>query len=227
MVALAALATGSVAIVALGVACGSSSTLRGSGIPVSQGRDLPPFSSFELAGSNNVTIHVGTKQSVVVHADSNLLDRITTKVRAGRLVVSNTSGSFSTGSPMIVEISVPSLTALRLTGSGNIAADGVKTPTMTVALQGSGNVSASGEATRLDVTLGGSGNARLAGVAARDVHAVLSGSGTIFVQATNSLRASISGSGSGTIFYLGHPKHLTSTVTGSGTILQGSDGAGT
>ena len=34
--------------------------------------------------------HVGGEQSVVVHADGNLLDRVTTRVRGGKLVIGNT-----------------------------------------------------------------------------------------------------------------------------------------
>jgi hypothetical protein len=46
----------------------SSSSVQGSGVEAAQRRELQPFSSVELAGSNNVVVHVGGKQSVVVHA---------------------------------------------------------------------------------------------------------------------------------------------------------------
>ena len=44
---------------------------------------------------------------MVVKADDNLIDRVTTHVRSGRLVIGNTPGSFSTESPMSVEVGVP------------------------------------------------------------------------------------------------------------------------
>jgi hypothetical protein len=200
---------------------GGSSSLRGSGVPASQVRALPPFRSVELAGSNIVTIHVGGRQSVVVHADRNLLDHVTTEVRAGRLVINNKPGSYASKSPMSVDVAVPSLTALRLSGSGIISADGVNASSMTITLPGSGDVNASGKAARLDVAVGGSGNARLASLPARDARAVIGGSGTIVVNATNSLRAAIPGSG--VIFYLGNPEHVTTSISGSGTILQGAE----
>ena len=65
-----------------------------------------------------MTVRVGGKQSVVVHGDDNLLSRITTRVRAGSLVIGNTSGSFTTKAPMSVDVTVPSLDALALSGSG-------------------------------------------------------------------------------------------------------------
>ena len=102
---------------------------------------------------------------------------------------------------MTVEIGMPSLRALTLSGSGGISAGSVQAQRLSVALSGSGLVRASGTVTRLDVTLDGSGNAQLEQLAARDVHAVLSGSGRIAVHATNTLHASVPGSD--TIAYSG------------------------
>jgi len=197
----------------------SSNGITGSGIAATQARSLAPFTSVLLAGSNNVAIRVGPKQSVVVHADSNLLRVVTTSVRFGILVIGNTPGSFTANSPMSVELNVPSLKGVTLSGSGNVAVTGINTPTMTVTLLGSGNVSASGTTRRLDVIISGSGNAELQQLAARDAHAVVSGSGTIWLTASNSLDASVPGSGA--IFYGGHPGHLTTTITGSGAITGG------
>ena len=86
------------------------STIGGSGVPATETRDVSPFGSVELAGSNNVVIRVGVQQSVVVRADANLLDRVTTEVQSGKLVIANTSASFSSNSPMSVEVNVPTST---------------------------------------------------------------------------------------------------------------------
>ena len=51
----------------------SSSGGQGSGVPATSTRALAGFSGIDLAGSNNVTVVTGARQSVVVHADSNLL----------------------------------------------------------------------------------------------------------------------------------------------------------
>ena len=80
----------------------SSSGVEGSGVAASDTRVVDPFESVELAGSNNVVVRVGEQQSVVVRADDNLLDRVTTEVQSGKLVVGNTPGSFSTNSPRLV-----------------------------------------------------------------------------------------------------------------------------
>ena len=194
----------------------SSSGVEGSGVAASETRHLDPFGSVELAGSNNVVVRVGEQQSVVVRADDNLLDRVTTEVQSGKLVVGNTSGSFSTSSPMSVEVSVPTLSGLTLSGSGNIVVSGVEAESLTVTLQGSGTLTASGTATRLGVTVSGSGMVQFSRLVASDAQAVVSGSGTVFVTATESLDASVPGAG--TIVYAGNPPDVTRSVTGTGAI---------
>ncbi len=195
----------------------SSSTTTGSGIPATQTRHLPRFASVELAGSNNVVVRVGEKQAVVVRADDNLLARVTTKVQAGTLVVANTPGSFATKSPMSVVVTVPTLNALILSGSGNVVATGIHADALTVTLPGSGTFTGSGDAARLDVTVGGSGTVQFTRLVANTVRALVSGSGSIFVTATKSLDASVSGSGS--ILYTGGPSDVTKNVTGTGAII--------
>jgi hypothetical protein len=193
----------------------STSSTRGSGVPMTQSRDVAPFTSIELAGSNNLVVRVGEEQSVVVKADDNLIDRVTTQVQSGTLVIGN-NGSFSTESPMSVDVTVPTLDALTLSGSGNIAIDGIEAESLKVTLPGRGTLTGNGTATRLDVTVSGSGVVQFTHVVATDVQAAVSGSGTIFVTATKSLDAAVSGSGA--ILYAGTPQNVTRSITGSGAI---------
>lgn len=194
-----------------------STAAQGSGVAAAQTRTVSAFSSVELAGTNNVTILVGGKQRVVVRGDDNLLDHVTTTVRDGRLVV-GTRGSFTTASPMSVEIGVPALDALTLSGSGTVTADNIRAQTLSVALIGSGLLRAGGTANRLDVSLAGSGDAQLEQLVARDVHAVLAGSGRILVHATRKLDASVPGTG--TILYSGNPANVKTNVSGQGEITR-------
>lgn len=195
----------------------SSSGIEGSGVSTTQTRHVAAFDGVELAGSNNVVIRVGPKQMVSVTGDDNLVDRVTTEVHAGRLVVGNEPGSFSTNAPMSVDITVPELTTLKLSGSGNIVANGLGADAMSVSLPGSGTLTADGTARRLDVSVDGSGVVRFTEVVATDVRAVVSGSGSVFVTATESLDGTVSGSGA--ILYTGSPTNVAKNVTGSGAIV--------
>jgi len=206
--------------VAVLVRGGGSSTngIQGSGAAVTQTRAVASFTGLDLTGSNNVTVIVGAPQSVVVHADSNLINNVTTGVVAGTLLIGDT-GSFTPRAPMSVDVSVPSLTALTISGSGQVSATGINAARLTVTVSGSGQLQASGTATRLDVTISGSGRAQLSQLTARDVHAIVAGSGLIQVTATTSLDAEIPGSGM--IVYGGNPPQVSTSVSGSGSVTRG------
>jgi hypothetical protein len=196
----------------------TSSGIQGSGVAATQTRTVARFSSLDLAGSNDVTVVVGGRQSVVVRADSNLISHVTTKVMAGTLVIADT-GSFTTRTPMSVEVNVPSLTALNVSGSGRLSVTGINANRLAVAVSGSGLLNAAGTASRLDVILSGSGMAQLNQLTANDVHAVVTGSGLIQVTATKSLDAAVPGTGA--IVYTGNPPQVASSITGTGTVTPG------
>jgi len=120
---------------------------------------------------------------------------------------------------MYVEVSVPSLTVLDLSGSGNITVTGIRASQLTVTVPGSGDIAASGSVARLDISIDGSGDAQFSGLIARNVNAVIAGSGSIFVTATQSLDAKVPGSGA--ILYSGNPARVTTSITGSGAVTPG------
>ena len=196
----------------------NSKAEQGSGVAATETREVPSFTGLVLAGGNNVTVRVGGERSVVVRGDDNLLGRITTQVVDGHLVVGQTPGNVETNSPTGVEVSVPSLDDLRLTGSGVLSVTGIETENMTVTLSGSGIVRASGTATQLDVDLPGSGEAELKELVARDVNAIMSGSGLLLITATESLDASVPGNGA--IIYSGDPADVATNITGNGAVTR-------
>jgi hypothetical protein len=217
VVTVALFALGTVAVVLLAHRHGASPSTGRTGVPAMAIRKVAPFRRVELQGGNVVRIQVGRPQAVVVHADRGLLGRVTTVVHAGTLVIGNEPGSMSSRSPMNVEISVPTVSALLLTGSGSISARGIRAPTLTVEVSGSGVVQAAGRAARLGVSVSGSGDAMVGEVLSRDVTATLGGSGTIVLTATKSLKAWVLGSGS--IIYAGNPAVVDASVPGTGVVV--------
>lgn len=186
-------------------------------IPATRTRSVAQFSRLDLAGSNNVTVTVGGRQSVVVRADSKLINDVTTRVVDGTLTIADT-GSFTATSPMSVEVSVPSLTALELSGSGQISVSGIKAQWLTVTITGNGLLYAIGSTAQLDVTLSGEGTAQLNQLVADNVSALVTGAGLIEVIARASLVAVIPGDGA--IIYGGNPAQVTTSVTGTGTVTR-------
>ena len=203
-----------------GVSPGVSFTDRvsGSGVPVTQARTVPSFRAIDLTGSSSITVRVGRRQSIVVRAEDNLINHVTTDVRDGVLVVSE-RGSFSNHLPLSVDVTVPTLAAVGLIGSGSVDVVGVSAQSFTAELPGSGSLTVSGTVRRLDATLAGSGNMELGDLTARSVTATVPGSGRIHIHPTHTLNASIPGNGQ--IVFSGHPTTVNQIVNGSGVILRG------
>jgi hypothetical protein len=208
------------ALVVLTTACGDDeppSPSEGSGVSVTDTRDVASFTAVELTGANTVTIRVGEALSVAVTGDDNLVDRVTTVVRDDRLVIDDT-GSFETTAPMSVAVSVPALDVVTLSGAGTVTVEGVDGDQFSAELAGDGTLQVGGTAQRSTAVLAGAGTLDLARLVAADATAELAGTGTIRINATSTLDASLSGTG--TILYHGDP---TATVhnTGTGTVAAG------
>jgi hypothetical protein len=211
VVAIAALAA------LVNLAADDGDTMRGSGVEVTDQRELAPFAAIELAGANTVTVRVGPAQAVAVTGDDNLVDNVSTTVRANRLLIDDREG-FDTEAPMSVTVSVPSLDALSLSGMGTVTVVGVTGPEFTADLSGTGTLVVSGSVDRLTATQSGFGTLELGGLAARDVIARLEGTGDVNVQATSTLDATLTGTGS--IVYSGSPS-VTTHNTGVGSVTPG------
>ena len=216
---LACAAIGVGAVVAYGVLRHESSTssvLAGSGVPATDIRSVPAFGGVELAGTNSVRIQVGDEQGVSVSGDDNLVGHVTTHVASGTLVIGNEPGKLVTRRPLRVDVTMPALSTLTLSGSGTVHVTGMDELDVVVVLSGSGIVRARGSTYQLTVTITGSGQADLAALVAGDVVAVVAGTGEIGVTATDSLVAAVPGVGS--IVYGGHPDDVSQAVTGTGAI---------
>jgi preprotein translocase subunit SecG len=189
--------------------------LAGSGVTATQVRHLDPFSAVDLAGANTLVIGVGAVQRVTIRGDDNLLDRITTTVTEGTLDIGN-RGSFRTDAPMSVDITVPSLTGLTLSGSGTVTITGMEAHAFAIRLPGAGTIQASGSVDHLSATIDGAGTILLGDLIARDATVGISGTGTIEVYASGSLDARITGTG--TIQCSGAPSTVARRITGTGSI---------
>ncbi len=194
-----------------------ANSVTGSGKIVSESRNVSGFTAVELAGSADVAVTVGKAESVTVEADDNIVPLIETRVSNGKLVISQKPGTnLLTTSGVHVTVTMKSLDALTLSGSGKMDVSGMSGPQLAVDLPGSGNLTVTGTADRVIITLMGSGNVVCSGLKAHSADVNLQGSGNVMVYADQSLNAKLSGSGN--IRYEGNPPQVTKSVTGSGDI---------
>lgn len=190
-------------------------TIHGSGVAKTETRAVGSFSKINLAGSPEVAVAVGSDPSLSVTTDDNILSNIETRVEGDTLRISS-KGSYSTSLGVKVNITVPALTGVSITGSGNVQATGLKAGEMEASITGSGDITLSGLADDLRAEIVGSGDLRADELTAKLVRVTVTGSGNAVVRPTGELDARVTGSGN--VRYSGQPAQVRKNVTGSGEI---------
>ncbi len=104
---------------------------------------------------------------------------------------------------------------IRHSSSGRVKANLVDGSLISATMSGSGSIVLAGDLNRADYTLNSSGRIDALELVAADVKAKNTGSGTIFLWATELLHATITGSGN--ILYRGQPT-ISFQITGSGSL---------
>jgi hypothetical protein len=205
------------------------------------------FDKIDLAGSPDVIVAVGGQPSVRAEGEAADLERLEIAVVDGELRVSMRPGSSSgwnwgSHRGIIVHVTVPSLQAAAIRGSGDINIDRVQSPAFAATVSGSGdldvgqlrvagnasfNVSGSGGiragggAQRTNASLNGSGDLSLAGFETTDATISLIGSGDVALRATGTAAVQLTGSGDVTI---AGGARCTIAKTGSGDVSCGATG---
>jgi carbon monoxide dehydrogenase subunit G len=216
-----------------------AATVQGSGNSATENRNVAEFQAISTNGSMDLVVRQGAQQ-VQVQADDNLLPMIETYVETGNngatlFVRWKKSSSYWTRSKILVTVSVPKLSALATSGSGDIKLEAFSTPALKVSLSGSGDarlnglttddlgiriagsgdVTGNGKASKLSISIAGSGDVRLAEMRADDVQVQIAGSGDAAINAEKTLSVSIAGSGD--VSYSGNAT-VKSSVAGSGSV---------
>ena len=209
--------------------------ISGEGPIVKRSLDLDNFDRLVLTTNAKVYLRQGSTQSVEVEAQENIIDNLVTEV-SDRTWKIRFDKSVRRYEGMKVYITIPTLTGVRLSGSGNIIGENTFTglDELGVSVSGSGNISLAVEANMIDTHISGSGDISLAG--RTDRHGIsISGSGDIeaYDLVSNECKVRISGSGdcevevkddlevrisgSGDVNYKGRPR-ISSRISGSGDI---------
>jgi hypothetical protein len=189
-------------------------SLTDDGPKTTQTRHVPAFAGVESDSSVDVRLHAGRRQSVQVRAGEKVIDDVHTDVRDGTLHVTFDHHGIGPSS-VVVEASVPRLTAIKSDGSGEVSADGVDADSFAVRSGGSGGVSVAGRADRLVVALDGSGGTDLDDLRARAARVDVRGSGDAEVRADERLDVVVDGSGG--VRYHGNPA-VAKRIDGSGDV---------
>jgi hypothetical protein len=210
--------------------------LEGNGIVRTENRVASGFDEVTSSGDFNVTIVPGSKYTIEITAESNLLPYIETDVVGNSLKIrSRGLYSLRENEPIEIYITTPVLNGIALSGSGFIETGNFMSDDFRVTLSGSGDIDTEVSTEQLKANVSGSGTIFLAGDAYEGefvisgsgkiksynleqsfCQATISGSGDMYVNVSDEIDAHISGSGR--VYFVNYPVVHTS-ISGSGGVV--------
>lgn len=191
-------------------------TVTASGPKKVEVRPLPSYSGIKLDAPAELSYTVTPSPArLAVTTQENILPLLTTTVEDGQLVI-RLDGCVSLHEPIQIEASGPSLSSLRVSGSGSMNVGGLTGESLRVKVSGSGNVVASGRSQGVRVDVSGSGEVDLSNLKAGGIDVSVSGSGDVDAHASDV--ATVDLSGSGKVRITGNPAQRDVDRSGSGQV---------
>lgn len=207
-----------------------------SGKTITQDRQIDTnYVAVTASGSFDVYFVENQDYGVRIVCGENKINYIKTYVENGRLYVTEKSNHIIGGKENKIYINKKYVESYRNEGSGNMVGSFAHAPYLDienegsgnmdihcstddhvfVSIDGSGNIDISGNTSSFISVIDGSGNIDGFSLYSVDAEASINGSGSIYVNASESLVANISGSGD--VVYMGSPS-INANVTGSGQV---------
>jgi hypothetical protein len=182
--------------------------------------DVGDFHGVVIDGSFSAVIQQGDQCALSLQVPYDVRPYVRHQVKSGVLHLYLTSNPLSdTGNEnMHATITLPDLTSVVVNGSGDVTILNSNSSGLGVTINGSSQVNATGSAHDLNVSIKGSGRFDGRGLTSSEANASVSGSGEINLNASQKVTSVVAGSGS--IHYIGHPKTVTQSVSGSGEVDQ-------
>lgn len=215
----------------------SGSCVRGSGQVVSATRPVSDFSAIHLNAIGALIVQQGATEALTITTDNNVLPLLISDVRNGQLILDiDPAACLRSASELAYQVTVNDLSAVRISGVGEVWLQQINTEQLLIEvtgtgavttsgqveqllieISGAGKVTAFGQADQLDVDISGIGSLRGEDLESANAQIEISGSGSATVNARDTLTIEISGLGS--VDYLGMPQ-ITQQISVAGSIRQ-------
>lgn len=193
---------------------------RGSGKVITESREVSGFRAIEVSYPAQVVVKQGSKESIKIEAEDNLMPNLKTQVRNGTLEIfyKREQGKHVNPTKTVkITIEVKDLADVQFSSAGELIIEKLKTDTLDVSLSGAGNLELENLDIRaLSIDLSGAGSGTASGVA-DDLNLSISGFGDFKGSDLHSktARVEISGAGSATVWV---DDDLTAEVSGAGSV---------
>jgi hypothetical protein len=202
-------------------------SVRGSGVVVSQNRQVADFNSIEINYPAEITIQQGNPTSLTVEGEDNFLPQLETRVSGSTLTIDNSEPDwnkrvnptslvkihitlndlqrvdFPSAGSLLVENFQAEALKIFIDGAGTVTLSNLTAHNLTVNLSGAGTIKTSGTVDSLNTDISGVGSFQGSDLASQAADINLSGAGSATVWVKNTLNIDISGVGS--VNYYGSP----------------------
>lgn len=190
------------------------------GPAVERSYNLTGFDGVSLSGPYKAVVTVGPQASIRASGPAEELEKMEVEVKKGQLEIRRKSenklfGKDHRGQNVTIHITMPSMRAASIGGSGGIQIDRVEGPTFSASIGGSGDIEvqalkveqgdfsvagsggiwAKGSAGNVRISIAGSGDVNLDAVESRTASVSIAGSGDVRTRANETAEVSIVGSG--------------------------------
>lgn len=189
-------------------------------------RELGAFTRISMRGVGKIYINQGKEQKVAIEGDEISINRITTNVTDGKLVIDvgrdwveklSAGFDFFSSSDLRLHITVKELEKLELTGVAEVEAKDIKAKDLTLKMTGASSLKASGlHADSLKADIPGAGKIAVDGKVG-DLSVTLTGAGNFsgYKLKSKTAKVTLSGVGSAQLWVTGE---LDVTITGVGSV---------
>lgn len=201
-------------------------------------RNLTGFTKVSFGVPGNLYIRFGSDYKVVLEGDKDFIADIETEVSGSKLVIKKDSWTQFNNKKIIVNITMPSIEGLGVSGSGQAEiTDAVKASDLDLGVSGSGKllindltadkidcgisgsgdiiIKGAGNVEEAEIAISGSGSYTGESLKLKSAEISISGSGNCQCNVSETLEASVSGSGN--VTYIGNPR-IDARVSGSGRV---------
>lgn len=193
----------------------------GSGTAKTETRNVSGFTGITFSGAGALNITQTGSESLTISADDNLLPLLTSSVTNGVLDLGVKPGSaIHPTKPIVYTLTVKNLNTVTFSGAGAIKATNITTNALNVTLSGAGSMTISGSARSQTAHLSGVGSYNARDFPTDSAQMTISGVGSATITVNKTLTAEVSGVGS--VTYYGSPSQVTKTISGPGSVKQGS-----
>ena len=209
--------------------------VEGQGKIVEESLQLENFSKIELFGSSKVYLKQGEPQSVIIKAQSNLIDILNQEVSDKEWEI-KFSECIEPAGQIEIFITLPFIEEIEIEGSGEVVSQEIlNCDKLELEINGSGEITLTVKAENLESDISGSGDINLTGLTnthdisikgSGDISAFdlisnrtdieIKGSGNVKVNTNTSLDVEIFGSGD--VYYKGDAQYISSEIKGSGNL---------